>query len=129
MANDTAPPPSSFALKQWQFYLLTTISGFALGLVFLSTTLSASIGGIREQLDERQRFINESILLSRLNVQLAQVLANLAIATNDEDLKHVLWNNGITFTTDSPTGNDNATLTPGSTAGAGLRRAAGKEAQ
>jgi hypothetical protein len=112
---------SSFALKQWQFYLLTGISAVALGLVFVTTTLSASISGMRGQLDERQQFINETIVLSKLNVQLAQVLANLAVATSDDELKQVLWNNGITFSTDAPAGTNKAALTPGSTAGAKLR--------
>jgi hypothetical protein len=121
MATAPDTSPSSFALKQWQFYLLTGISAVALGLVFVTTTLSASIGGMREQLDERQQFINESIVLSNLNVQLAQVLANLSVATNDEELKRVLWNNGISFSTDSPTGTNKAELTPGSAVGEGLR--------
>jgi hypothetical protein len=121
MADQTQTAPSSFALKQWQFYLLTTISAVALGLVFVTTTLSASIGGLRQQLDDRQQFINESIVLSRLNVQLAQVLANLAVATSDEELKRVLWDNGITFSTDAPTGSNKAALTPGSAAGEALR--------
>jgi hypothetical protein len=120
--TDTNTSPSSFALKQWQFYLLTGISAVALGLVFVTTTLSASIGGMREQLDERQQFINESIVLSKLNVQLAQVLANLAVATGDDELKQVLWNNGITFSTEAPSGTNKAALTPGSAAGESLRR-------
>jgi hypothetical protein len=125
MATQKDTPPSSFALKQWQFYLLTTISAAALGLVFVTTALSASIGGIRKQVDERQQFINESIVLSKLNMQLAQVLANLSVATNDEALKRVLWDNGITFSTDAPEGNNKAALGPGATAGPALREAAG----
>ena len=123
MATETDTQPSSFALKQWQFYLLTFISAAALGLVFVTTTLSASIGSMRNQLDERQQFINDSIELSKLNVQLAQVLANLAVATGDEELKRVLWDNGITFSTRAPAGNNKARLTPGSTAGGGLGEA------
>jgi hypothetical protein len=127
MATETDTTTSSFALKQWQFYLLTFISATALGLVFVTTTLSASIGSMRSQLDERQQFINDSIVLSKLNVQLAQVLANLAVATGDEALKRVLWDNGITFSTDAPAGNNKAQLTPGSAAGAALGGAAGNE--
>jgi len=127
MATETDTTTSSFALKQWQFYLLTFISATALGLVFVTTTLSASIGSMRSQLDDRQQFINDSIVLSKLNVQLAQVLANLAVATGDEALKRVLWDNGITFSTDAPAGNNKAQLTPGSAAGAALGGAAGNE--
>ena len=113
---------SPLALKQWQFYLLTGIGAGALGLVFVTTTLSASIGGIREQIDERQVFINETLLLSNLNSQLAQVLANLAVATNDGDLKQVLFENGITFTVDDPTGSNDAVLAPGSAIDGGVRQ-------
>jgi hypothetical protein len=127
MANtesDSASQRQSLALKQWQFYLLTGISAAALGLVFVITTMSSNIGTLRAQIDERQQFINESILLSRLNVQLAQVLANLAVATNDEELKQVLYANGITFSTQAPSGTNKATLTPGSTYGADADKAA-----
>lgn len=117
--NDSVTQKQSFALKQWQFYLLTGISAAALGLVFITTSLSANIGGMRAQIDERQKFINETLLLSRLNVQLAQVLANLAVATNDNELKQVLYVNGITFSTDTPSGTNKAALTPGSTFGTG----------
>jgi hypothetical protein len=115
--TDSVTQKQSFALKQWQFYLLTGISAAALGLVFVTTSLSANIGGMRTQIDERQKFINETLLLSRLNVQLAQVLANLAVATNDNELKQVLYVNGITFSTDTPSGTNKAALTPGSTYG------------
>lgn len=118
--SDPLPQKASLALKQWQFYLLTGISAVALGLVFVTTTLSASIGSMREQIDERQQFINETLLLSRLNVQLAQVLANLSVATGDDELKQLLLDNGITFTVaDESISGDNATLTPGTAAGSG----------
>jgi len=117
--NDSVNQQQSSALKQWQFYLLTGISAAALGLVFVTTSLSANIGGMRAQMDERQKFINETLLLSRLNVQLAQVLANLAVATNDNELKQVLYVNGISFSTDAPSGTNKAALTPGSTYGTG----------
>jgi hypothetical protein len=117
---DLAPQRSALALKQWQFYLLTGISAAALGLVFVTTSLSANIGAIRKQLDERQQFINETMLLSQLNVQLAQVLANLAVATNDDELRQVLFANGITFSSEAESDSgDNATLTPGAAIGSG----------
>jgi hypothetical protein len=108
--NDSVNQPQSFALKQWQFYLLTGISAAALGLVFITTSLSANIGAMRAQIDERQQFINETLLLSELNVQLAQVLANLSIATNDNELKQVLQDNGISFSSDAAAGFNRATV-------------------
>lgn len=108
---------AGLALKRWQFLLLTGIGLLALGLVFLTTSLSTDIGTIREQLDERQTFINETMLLSQLNVQLAQVLANLAVATNDDQLRKVLNDNGITFTIEARRGSQRATIAPGAAAG------------
>jgi hypothetical protein len=104
------------ALKRWQFVLLTLIGSVALGLVFVTTSLSSSIGTIRAQIDERQTFINETMLLSRLNVQLAQVLANLAVATNDDELRQVLADNGITFTVRTERGDTQAAIEPGAAA-------------
>jgi hypothetical protein len=101
------------ALKRWQFLLLTGIGSAALALVFVTTSLSGSIGTIRGQLDERQQFINETMLLSRLNVQLAQVLANLAVATGDAELRQLLADNGITFTVETERGDSRASIAPG----------------
>jgi hypothetical protein len=115
--NDSVNQQQSFALKQWQFYLLTGISAAALGLVFVTTSLSANIGAMRAQIDERQQFINETLLLSELNVQLAQVLANLAVATSDDELKQVLYANGISFSTDVSSGFNKATVDGASGAG------------
>jgi len=106
----------TMALKRWQFLLLTGIGSVALMLVFVTTSLSNSIGAMRSQIDERQNFINETMLLSRLNVQLAQVLANLAVATGDDELRQLLADNGITFTVESERGDSRAAIAPGTTA-------------
>lgn len=115
---ESPAPPSGLALKRWQFFLLTAIGLLALGLVFLTTRLSNDIGTIRGQLDERQTFINETMLLSRLNAQLAQVLANLSISTNDAQLRKVLNDHGITFTVEASQGSQRASLATGAAAGA-----------
>jgi hypothetical protein len=106
----------AMALKRWQFVLLTTIGTAALGLVFVTTSLSNSIGAIREEIDARQTFINETMLLSRLNVQLAQVLANLAVATGDDELRQLLADNGITFSVRTERGDASAQIAPGAAA-------------
>ena len=117
--------PSSLGLRHWQVHLLSGISALALGLLIVTIVLSVSIGGIRKQLAERQGIIDESIGLGKLNLELAQLLANLAVATRDEELKRVLWDNGITFSTEASSGTDNAALTPGTAAGASIGKAAG----
>lgn len=119
MAEPLTPPAPrpALALKRWQFLLLTGIGLLAIGLVVLNTRLSNDMDAIRVQLEERQTFINETMLLSRLNAQLAQVLANLSISTNDEQLRKVLNDNGITFTVEARQGSQRAALAPEATPG------------
>lgn len=126
MATSTDVPepqqqPSAAALRPWQFYLLTAIAALALVLVLVLASLSSNIGTIRRQLDERQTFINESLTLSRLNVQLAQVLANLAVATQDRELNELLVKHGISYGDTDQDSRGRATSSPGAATSPGRR--------
>jgi hypothetical protein len=113
---DQQPQPTALVLKPWQFHLLTGIGAIAVVLVVITTTLATSVTGIRRQLEDRQDFINETLLLSRLNVQLAQILANLAVATSDRELEALLADNGITFDSQPADAANRAALSPGAAA-------------
>jgi hypothetical protein len=68
-------------------------------LVLLLVTVNILIGlgnqSIQAEVGERQQMIAQTMQLENLNRQLITVLANLALKTNDEQLKKLLAESGI----------------------------------
>ncbi len=76
----------------------TVIAATALLLVLANLLLTAGNRELRNEANERQQFINQSIRLNRLNSQLIRSLANLAAQNNDEQIRSLLSANGVSFT-------------------------------
>lgn len=75
--------------------LLTTLSALALVLVLVNIFISIGNQSIQGEVSERQQIIAQTMQLEALNRQLINVLANLALKTNDEPLMGVLAAAGI----------------------------------
>lgn len=75
--------------------LLTSWSALILLLVIVNILIALGNQSIQAEMAERQQEIAQTIQLETLNRQLVTVLANLAIKTNDEQLKKLLAETGI----------------------------------
>ena len=75
--------------------VLTILSSLLLLLVVVNIFISLGNQSIQGELGERQQAISQTIQLETLNRQLINVLASLALKTNDEALKKVLAAGGI----------------------------------
>jgi predicted Holliday junction resolvase-like endonuclease len=89
---------SSGTLKSWQFWLLNVMGVLALVLVLINMTLFKENRELRNEINERQQFVNQSIQLSRLNNEIIKSLAQLAASKQDEQITHLLTSHGIKFT-------------------------------
>jgi hypothetical protein len=76
-------------------WLLTILSSLILLLVMVNIFVSLGNQSIQSEVGERQQVIGQTMQLETLNRQLINVLANLALKTNDEGLKKVLAAGGI----------------------------------
>jgi predicted Holliday junction resolvase-like endonuclease len=74
---------------------LTILSALVLLLVVVNIIISLGNQSIQSEVGERQQAISQTLQLEGLNRQLINVLANLALKTNDEALKKVLAAGGI----------------------------------
>ena len=74
---------------------LTALSSLILVLVSINIVLGLGNQSIQAEVSERQQIIAQTLQLETLNRQLIGVLANMAIKTNDEQLKKVLADSGI----------------------------------
>jgi len=75
--------------------ILTTLSSLLLLLVVINIFVALGNQSIQAEVGERQQVIGQTMQLETLNRQLINVLANLALKTNDEPLKKVLASAGI----------------------------------
>ena len=75
--------------------LLTIISSLLLLLVVINIVISLGNQSVQSEVAERQQVISQTLQLEGLNRQLINVLANLALKTNDEALKKILAEGGI----------------------------------
>jgi len=84
--------------------VLTILSSLVLVLVLVNIFVALGNQSIQAEVSERQQIIAQTIQLESLNRQLINVLANLALKTNDEQLKKVLAASGIDLSSasDSP---------------------------
>ncbi len=75
--------------------LLTSWSALILVLVIVNILIAMGNQSIQADMAERQQEISQTIQLETLNRQLITVLANMAMKTNDEQLKKLLAETGI----------------------------------
>jgi len=75
--------------------VMTILSSLVLILVVLNIFISLGNQSIQMEVGERQQAISQTLQLESLNGQLINVLASLALKTNDEALKKVLTAGGI----------------------------------
>ncbi len=67
----------------------------ALVLVVANVLLSMGNQSVQADVNDRQQFIAQSIQLEQLNRQVVTVLANMAMKSNDQELKNLLAASGV----------------------------------
>ena len=75
--------------------LLTVLSMLVLLLVIVNVVLALGNQSIQAEVGERQQMLTQTMQLENLNRQLIGVMANLALKTNDEQLKKLLAESGV----------------------------------
>ena len=80
----------------------TILAVLALVLVVVDIMLSLGNQSLQTEVGERQQFITQSIQLEQLNRQVVAVLANMAMKSNDEQLKKLLASTGIGLAPETP---------------------------
>ena len=75
--------------------VLTALAVLVLLLVLFNILIGLGNQSIQVEVGERQQVIAQTMQLEALNRQLITVLVNLAMKTNDEQLKKVLAESGI----------------------------------
>jgi len=77
--------------------LQTILAALVLVLVVVNIVLVLGNQSIQAEVGDRQQFIAQAIQLETLNRQVVGVLADMALKTNDEQLKKLLAESGVSF--------------------------------
>lgn len=80
-----------------QILLLTVLGAIALLLVLANIGLSLNSQQAQAEVNARQQYINQTVEVSRLNTQIVQALANLAVQNNDASIRNLLESQGISI--------------------------------
>lgn len=79
--------------------VLTAMATVILLLVLVDILIGLGNQSIQAEVGERQQMIAQTIQLEALNRQVITVLVNLALKTNDEELKKLLAESGVSLST------------------------------
>lgn len=85
-----------------KFWLLTLMGLAALVLVIVNLVMASGNQSLRQEANQRQQYINQSIGLGRLHNQLVQALARLSVQTEDDALLKMLASHGINVSVREP---------------------------
>ena len=88
----------------WPFWTLTGVAALTTLLVLVNIVLFLGNRSVQNEVNARQQFINQSLALDRLNREIVTALANLSARHNDEQLRNLLAEHGISFTVNPPAG-------------------------
>ena len=104
----------------WLYRLLAGLAGITLVLAVVYIVLVQENRSVQAEVNQRQQFINQSIQLGRINDALIRALAAEAVNNNDDKLRELLAQNGITI--NPTTGAPERQATPAAAAPAGTGR-------
>jgi hypothetical protein len=111
----------------WVYWIAVGMSGLTLLLVASYIVLVQDNRTVQAEVNQRQQFINQSIQLGRVNEALIRALASAAVSHNDDRLRELLTQSGVTINAAgeaAPASNAPASNAPVSNAPGGGRPAA-----
>ena len=81
----------------WLYWMTVGLSAAAGALIVAYIVLVQDNRTVQADVNRRQQFINQSIQLGRVNEALIRALAAAAVSNNDDKLRDLLAENGITI--------------------------------
>jgi hypothetical protein len=95
------------------FWTSTGLAALALVLVVVNAALTLANRSAQTEVNARQQFINANLQLSRVSETLIRTVAAVAANKNDDTLRILLAQHGITYTVNqNPSGSAGAAVAP-----------------
>lgn len=99
-------------LHSWQWWVLTVCGVILLVLIVTNMTLFLGNRDKQININSRQQYIQQSLVLESLNRDIINALANLAVRNKDAQLIDLLTAHGITVTVSQPAARHEASGSP-----------------
>ena len=96
------------ALKDWKFAILLVLVIGMMTLLFLNVRVADDNRAKLQEVAERQQFLSQTVGLSQFSTQFIKGLARVAAEAEDEDIRRVLADHGVTFTVEEEAEGDAA---------------------
>lgn len=90
-------------LVRWQHHLLSALGAAALLMVVLNALLFTFNRDARNELNQRQQFIQQTVPVEALYREIVKSLAEMAVKDKDKPLLDMLAAQGLTITPGGPT--------------------------
>lgn len=81
----------------WLYSVTLGLSGMSLVLVVVYMILVQDNRSVQAEVNRRQQFINQSVQFARINEALIRALAAAAVSNQDDKLRELLSQSGITI--------------------------------
>lgn len=82
--------------------LTTPLLLFILGVVIANVGVDQFLRGVQMEVSQRQKFVQDTVPLEALNREIVQALAQLSSKNNDEEIRKLLADKGISFSVTQP---------------------------
>lgn len=89
-------------LRPWQFKLLTALGAIALVLIVANGILFTQNRAVQAEANNRQQYIQQSVALESLYRDIVRALAELAVKSDDAQVRQMLAAQGINITVNAP---------------------------
>lgn len=89
-------------MTKTQYWIANLVGAACLGLVAAQLTLGSLNRGLRADIEMRQQYVQQSLQLEGLYREIVRALAELGARNNDEQVRGLLQQHGISYTVNPP---------------------------
>ncbi len=95
-----------------QFWASTALGALCLVLALANVTMASMNRGLQGDIGVRQQYVQQSVQLEGLYREIVRTLAELGASNNDQDVRALLQQHGISYTINAPAAGIAATAKP-----------------
>ncbi len=90
-------------MNRLQFALSTALGALCLLLALATVTVASGNRSLQGDINLRQQYVQQSVQLEGLYKEIVRALAELGARNNDQDVRSLLAQHGISYTVNAPT--------------------------
>ena len=89
-------------MNKLQFWAATALGALCLVLALATVTMASMNRSLQADIGVRQQYVQQSVQLEGLYREIVRTLAELGARNNDQDVRALLQQHGISYTVNAP---------------------------